>query len=371
MTRLLLMVLSLSFCALGQAPSKCSKCQGTGLIACTSKDHDTKKHCGISRPHLCDAVLGAKCCGGLQKIACANCNRLDIAEELDRERITRESWLATQRKYDTDTRIQMSHVQTDNMIVHWSPLTWKVGETILSRSRAAHLYADRVEHLAEKFKKVTGVLPTQRQSVWIMKAPAEEGVVTLLYMGGGYTSPFKQLGQTGNFATWPNRQTGTTEDEFMHQHVIHNTTHLLVEAGHNFRLEFSPWFVEGLAHWMEIEYFGEARNYCFQEINVKGPWENAGWPKKLFGEISGGKDLPLSGMYGKKMDQMSHRDTAYNWSFVDGLIRSIDEAKFPDYYRTLKSTNDGQAALDQVFGLSSTSFQERWRAWALKRYGAR
>jgi hypothetical protein len=371
MRRVLTALLLLAAAAPLAAQARCFKCKGEGFLPCTGRDHDAKKLCGISRPHLCDAMLSAKCCGGILREACPGCNQPLAVSEIESERARRAGWLGEQRKVEETTRIPFSIVQTDNFVLRSAIPSWKSGDRIFDRSRAAHLFADRLETMAARFQAITGVLPAQRQTVWLMPTPDATMTVTLNYMGGGHRTAFKLYSGAGQFATWPDPARGYNQDELFHQHVVHHSAHLLVQAGVLFQRDLQSWFDEGLAHWIEIEMFKEPRNFCFQEINVKGPWEGGDWAKRIFSEASSGKDLAFSSVLDRKLDQLRHREIAYCWSFVDGLARGPGQDRFPDFFAAMKRSNDGKRCVDEVLGLSTAGYQEAWRPWFLRRYGGR
>jgi hypothetical protein len=363
--------------ALAQTPrNSCSDCKAVGFVACKSKDCKAALQCGIKIEHKCDALYGAKCCRGTQKILCPKCKDPILQAEQDAELESRAAWVASMRKIDEECQTRFSHIETAHWYVHWSIPEWKVGEALLSRTRAAHLYAERIETATARLEEVLGALPAQKQTAYMLSSGDEKMRTSLVKQGVGQRDmTFKTLSDACLFTTRPRRATGASEDDTsddkgFHQHVIHTATHSIGHATHGqkFSLDCAPWFMEALAHFMEMEIFKRQATFCFREVsNNKDRWRDGDWKKMILSEATARKDPPFAQLITYRDDKLGPRDKAFCWSFLDFLIKA-KPAEFKVFFKELKDTNDTKKALDKGYGWSTAVFQDQWRDYVIKTY---
>ena len=355
--------------------NSCSDCKGTGYAACKKKECKPALHCGIPGEHKCDALFSAKCCRGLQKTLCPKCKDPILEVDMQAEVEARIAWVERMRKYDDACNTRFSHVETDHWLVHCSFPEWKVGDTVLSRSRAAHLMAERLEKMTLKLEEILGGKSPKHEAflVWT----AEEMMrTTLSQQGIGQTNlPFKTYGNTGKFTVRPlpgggGSDLGTKTDENFHPHLLHTGAHLVTQSVHGYVQQFAPWIDEPISHWIEIEGFKKQATFCFREVNNnKDPWRSNDWKKQMWGEVGSKKEEPFAKLITFVDDKLAPRDKAHCWSWVDYMIKSKPGA-FAVFFKELKATNDTKKALEKAYGMSTAAFHDKWREWVLKTYGS-
>lgn len=355
-----------------QVAKKCFKCQGTSWLPCTNKDHEQKRVCGITNPHKCDTIYRTPCCLGIGKTPCLTCRDPSIEAEFENEKAMRISWLESTSMLENEMKLGFVHIETDNYILRSNLPSWKIKDITYSRTKAAHLFAQRLEAVASRFKTVTGVLPSTKQLFWIGSSEKDNFRITILKFGGGQNNMYRQNGPQCQICTWPNpnppRMLGS--DEQFHSHVIHAGTHELTQSAVAFHLNFQSWFDEAMSHWMERDFLGTSRNFCFHEVQAKDPWEVADWSKRIFGEVAAKSEPQFAAITGLGLDHMKYRDVAYAWGFVDYMIKAEPE-KFKVFFAAIKKHNDTKKALEEAFQQSTAAFQDSWRAWVLKNYGGK
>ena len=354
------------------AQKKCYKCKSTGVIPCKKKDHDPKRHCGKWKfEHRCTGVWNAPCCRGLEKVWCERCNDPVAEAEIMSELKSRADWVKRHREYLRRAGIQGVTVETKDFRVHCSMRRWSQKGARHTRSKAAHLFAYRLQKTADRFREICGRTPGGKQTLMLCETGAENLSFTLHHMGGGHRNAFRQNGPSGLVCTWPDpsRPAELKKDENMHSHVVHLGTHLLHYPNIQMHRQPEVWFDIGLAHWLELDQTGQTRNFCINEGAGTDPWREANWKKRLHSEVSKKSEIKFATVLSyKNLDQTQARDHAYAWSFVDYLI-ALDGEKFKKFYREIKTLNDSKKALDKVYNVSTASLHDRWRKWVLKEYG--
>lgn len=353
------------------AQKTCYKCKDEGYVACKSKDHDTRRTCGKWKfEHKCSSLFSAPCCRGTHKVLCERCNDPVAEAELLEAAESRTSWVKRQKDYLARAGLKGVTVETKNFTLHFLIRRWTSKASRLTRNRAAHLFAYRLQETADRFQEICGTLPGLRQTLTMCANEKENLSFTLNHMGGGYRVPFRRNSTAGIVCTWPipRQPWDLKNDKHMHSHVVHLGTHLLHWATVKMHMETVVWFDVGLAHWMEIDQTKQTRNFCFNEGTGKDLWMDANWKKKIYMEVGSNSEVKFATLLTRKnLDQTNHRDHAYCWSFIDYLTTVYPE-KFKKFYREMKLQNDTKKALDAVFNMSTASLHDRWRKWVRKNY---
>lgn len=351
----------------GQAPD-CWKCKDEGALPCSKKTCDPKRTCGITLQHRCDALWGAPCCAGTKKVPCTKCkdpiSQLEIKDEIE----SRRGWVERMREYDKKVGTKFSHVETRNFVVHLSIPRYKTPGRVYYRAKAAHLFAERLEKAAKRFREVVGVLPGARQHIFLVPDANQNFKTTLNYFGVGQRMTFKVYGTSGKVCAWPDASRKIKSDKDFHPHVVHQAVHTLVHGSYGFVRNFKAWIDTGLAHWIEADFFKRSRNFCFHEVMTKSNWEMSSWKKKLYLEVTNMKEEKFAAVAVKDLDRMNHRDHAHSWSFVDFLI-NVHPEKFKKLFAEMKRSNDSAKALDRALGMSTAAFHDAWREYVLSNYG--
>jgi hypothetical protein len=370
----LVAALLVSTVADGQTPrNSCSECKMQGFKPCKSKDCKPDRHCGISIEHKCDALFAAKCCRGMQQILCPKCKDPILAVDNDAELQSRAAWVERMRKFDDECQTRFSHVETSRWIVHCSFPDWKVGDVVLSRSKTAHLFAERLETMTARLEGIFGG-SSSKHSAFVVWTGQEMMRTTLTQQGVGYDSmPHMTYNTNGKMTLRPRQgmggsDLGTKNDDTFHPHLLHAGAHLVTQAMFGIKQDFVQWIDEAISHWYEIAFFEKQATFCMREINNnKDPWRSTDWKKQIYGEVTTKKEEQFAKLITYQNDKLAPRDKAHCWSYVEFLISAHPE-EFKTFFRELKSTNDTKKALDKALGWSTATFQEKWREHVLKTY---
>lgn len=366
-TRALLAALVLAAAATPLPAQGCGRCHGQGTVPCKQKNHDRERVCRTTLEHRCDAIWGARCCRGLEKVLCERCEDPVARMELEQALKARRSWVERMREVEKKAGIRMSHVRTEHFVLHYSIRRFKYGLKRYNRIQGAHHFADLVEEAASRFEEVCGNISRPRHTLFLVPSEDQNMAVTLTFMGVGHKVAFKLYSHACKVSCWP-RPPELRRGEMFRSHVVHNATHCMVQSTHGFKQDFAPWFDAGMAHWIEKDVTDLITTFCFEEVNTKDRWKSIDWRKPIYNEVRRRDDVSLAELSSMVMDGMEHRHHAYAWSFVDFLINRHPE-EFKTFFRELKRTNETRTALDKALGWSSNSFQDNWRRYVLAEYG--
>ena len=295
------------------------------------------------------------------------------AEEKKWDRINNTRFIEDEqtRKLNKDFRLpRMVHVQSNHFLVHWDIEQIKVGRRIYKRRDAARLYSRRLEELLRDWKKIFGEpnrLPSSGHwTVWILGRDRD-----LKRVRATITTGAQKLfsSQEPLFITGMNRAE-LNNDEALHANVYHHTSHLITEIGFPYgKAEPAGWFTIGVAHWLEIQKFGETRNFTTGEVaTARDRWQMGKWPKKVFSVVRKGKAPRLTSFSrraGKKVNPML---AAFSWSMVDFIIVTRPKLR-GDFARMLARGVSTEDAMRQLFGWSLSRFQEEWEKFCTKNQG--
>lgn len=353
------------------AQKKCYKCKGEGAIECKKKDHDPKRLCGKWKfEHRCTPLWSAPCCRGLKRVWCERCNDPIAEAEIAGAMQDRAAWVKSQREWLKRAMLKGITIETKDFRLHFTIKRWSGKGARYTRSKAAHLFAYRLQKAADRWTEICGRTPGSRQTLVMCATEAENLSCSLHHMGGGQRVPYRRNSTSGLVCTWPipGNPWALDDDRNMHSHVVHMGTHLLHWANIQFHMQTVVWFDVGLAHWFEIDQTDQTRQFCINEGGGRDPWRSADWKKRIYSELSKKDEVKFATLLTRKnLDQTTPREHAYMWSFVDYLI-ARDPARFKKFYREMKTQNATKKALDKVYNISTASLHDQWRKWALKNY---
>ena len=284
----------------------------------------------------------------------------------------RKAWVASQKEVMAEANIRHATIiETKNFLVYWTIPRWTVGQRRLNLVKGGHLFAQRLQEVADRFEEITGVLPSALQRLYLMGSTRDNRLVTAHLMGVEHDNGFTRFGLHGQWCSWPDpaRPRLLRDDERFHAHVLHGGVNLLTSASTRFQLDLVAWFQVGMSHLLEHEKFGLVRNFDFKEVQAKSNW-TSNWKKKIFREVSSRKAPSFASVASMDVDQMNYHENAYAWSYLDFLLTRHDK-KFPAFFRMMKQTNDTKKTISEIFGWSTASFQEHWQSYVRKSYGMR
>lgn len=263
-----------------------------------------------------------------------------------------------------------------------------------------HLLALRGEDFYARFQELLGVtdadFPAERQvegpymgnglylgekgkfEVFIHVSRATHKMFTAKYMGSSVTDSLRWhvRGAHKMLASIPAVDSDIRYDRFLHPHVVHNLSHLMLCAYKHFSYDPPIWLDEGLAHAMEQEINHEFHTLDGEEGSMsdnKGPGD---WDKELdrlqkkdrlttyaklmriqaFGEMSQDDHVSAYGMVRFLIDEKPKEFAA----FLGVLKGLLDERGYPDGsgLREVQRTQ-----LKEIFGWTPAQLDEAWIAW--------
>lgn len=262
------------------------------------------------------------------------------------------------------------HLQTKNFYLHFDLDKVKVGQIVYKKREAALLYSRRLEELLRDWIAIFGEPNRYPKGghwcVWILDENRDRDRVRATLSSGGDklfspTEPHYIVGRD---------KKDFNSDEALHANVYHHVSHLITQQGFPYgKSEPSGWFTVGVAHWLEIQKFGETRNFTSGEVATKKDrWQMGKWPKKVHAGARKNKAPKLStfgNRSGKKLNPML---SAYSWSMVDFII-VVYPKKRHDFAVAMASGVKTADAVREHFGWSLPRFHEEWHKYCIKNQG--
>lgn len=275
------------------------------------------------------------------------------------------------KKWNRDFQIPTAvHVQTKNFYLHFNLPKVKVGQTVYKKRDAALLYSRRLEELLRDWIAIFGE-PNQfpkggHWCVWIMDKDRDRDRIRATLSSGGD----KLFSPTDPHYIVGRNKADFNSDEALHANVYHHVSHLITQQGFPYgKSEPSGWFTVGVAHWLEIEKFGETRNFTSGEVATKKDrWQMGKWPKKVHSVVRKKKAPKLSSFGNRGTKKLNPMLSAFSWSMVDFIIL-VHAKKRGDFARALASGVKTPDAIREYFGWSLPRFQEEWEKYCTKNQG--
>ena len=267
-----------------------------------------------------------------------------------------------------------------------------------------HLLAQRGEDFYKRFQALLGVtdedFPEERQNtgpymgdgrflgekdkfeVYIHVSRATHKMFTAKHIGVAVTDSLRWHipGKHKLFASIPAVDSDIRYDRFLHPHVVHNLSHLLLCAYKHFSYDPPIWLDEGLAHAMEQEIHHEFHTLDGEEGSMpdnKGPGD---WDAELARLQKRERLTPYAKLMRiKTFGEMSQDDhvSAY------GLVRFLIDEKpkeFAAFLGVLKGQLDDEGYADgsdllgvqreqlkALFDWTPAQLDEAWIAWIRQR----
>lgn len=172
-------------------------------------------------------------------------------------------------------------------------------------------------------------------------------------------------------------------DAALHNHVVFNVVHQLIDGYKHYTYDIPVWIQEGLAHWYQRELNPEYNDFDSAEgappaVTRKTDWEDA--TRKLVAAGDAPSMASLLALNGYADLELEHHFTT--WSMIDYLQRER-----PGFVGRLLDTIKGltneagigdgsgledahRAAFREGLGATYAQFDEAWRAWVLQAYGS-
>jgi hypothetical protein len=347
----------------------CLKCRTTGKLACPEHDRDLAP--AEDRVHFCSFIAACATCGGTGWIDCERCERPDVDGDLASKRARVAAGLETWAYADREMGRALRKGESAHYFLVFEIDDLKVGRTRLKDHALLHLYLDRLEELWDAYLEALQAAPkdfAQKSRVFVWDFRDDQEMASLRFCADQNAWAVKLLGSNPNYSM---HRDGLS-DERLHRNLVHAVTHLL--STHQAPSEWigntgKGWADEGLSHWMEERFFGQADTYCYEEVNSNSDFRGAKFKPAVRKLITGGDAPPIAEVFTRNTDNLKLAEHMVSFSYVDYLI-ALDGAKFNQLMKRLRAEVETRDALDQVYGLTPIGLETAWKAWVLSNYPA-
>lgn len=170
-------------------------------------------------------------------------------------------------------------------------------------------------------------------------------------------------------------------DQHVHNMVLHNLAHNLMDGYCHYSYEMPVWITEGFAHWAELENDPRFHMFDFVEGVFQEPRNVSNWPGEVRKMVAAGDIVPFTQLlYRKSFAELDFDDHLMAWSKIDFLIKT-DPVKFGQFITTLKSRRDERGysdgskmddaqrdALKKYYGWTWQQAEDQWKEWVLANY---
>jgi hypothetical protein len=286
----------------------------------------------------------------------------------------------------------------------------------------AHLFAQRLESLYERFTTLAGVADTAfpaedapffrgdapPNQKWMGRGPhlGMKGKFLVLLCPTGATCTrylrtytealhgdempsrwYFDQADAFLFATAPDYGDGAFQsDRAMHAHVVFNVAHNLIDAFKGYSYEIPAWWKEGLAHVLRREVSTEHNNFSEIDENSQRAYQTFDWDVKVRQRDDNGLIRPLAEILDKtRCTDFDLIDHAACWSRVSFLLDAREPSSFATFLDRMKGQVDSQGAppdpavlariqrdaLEEAFGGDPDALDAEWRTWMRRRYRSR
>jgi hypothetical protein len=367
----------MSFAAFGMAQDGelCGTCKTTGMLEnplATSKDR------AESDVVYCSVALDRdKAALGCDFLVCPNCKAESeqalARDDFEREVGRRRKWLDGRRaEVDAIVKRDVVHVKTAHFEVAFDIPQVKVGTVVHRAHAAAHLYAERVEKLYADILSLHDLTDgrlrrSQRFLYFSDSIKALDALAVHLKVGGGRSNTF---GDPCRVFLHLDKKT-FREDEQFHQYVAHHVSHHVhndVMPANYWLNERYGWVAEGLAHFVEIRWFGVPNTWCTSESGGDYKWQSKSWEANVKKALLSG-DAPLfEEVIKKQSSALNARDHQFAWSYIDYLMW-LDPKAMPKMLGLMKGPQlPTRDCLKQAYGIAIPEFVAGWQEFVTSEY---
>lgn len=309
--------------------------------------------------------------------------------EWDKLSAANATWLAARRKVDEQIACDdMAHVETTHFVISWNiPSTKTADKKTYKMHEAAHLYAQRMEDYYAKFQAAFGITDAQnmRNKHYFYAVEKEQEALTLgpIYAGLSGMGTVKRAGGADKESVvvmWRNKSEHPSDEDF-HRHWLHSVTHQLTSVFYDVKWfkvgekGLSPpwlndkygWLDEGLAHWYEMEFDGQATTYCIREHDAKARWKGGDWKKNVWKAVMAEETPSFPEVITKPTQALSAEEHQFAWSWIDFLMQK-DTLAMGTALRLAKMDRPTRDLLQEAWGLTTFGFEMEWAEWVKVEY---
>jgi hypothetical protein len=324
-------------------------------------------------------VAACKKCGGASTIECGACANAAADAAAAARREAAAAWLAGRR--DAVDR----HVKGEGLLHARSAhvdLAFSIGPMTIDRKRLdthhlMHLYLERIEMLRTRFSRTLGLDDddfSARLQVYMFEDCADHQALAPRVAGGGSNSQsMKLMGADAVYCMCRDPRT-MPDDEAVYRNIVHNVAHLLLS---NMKPEQwlgnrkHGWADCGTAHWFEDLLTGKCTNFCYEEVGVSGGFKSGRWRVPIREYAEAGELEPFATVSSLNTDQLSGKQHAQAFAYVDFLIATRGGETFAALLRLLKQGRPTRDALPESVGLTMLGFDAAFATWVKATYPLR
>lgn len=192
---------------------------------------------------------------------------------------------------------------------------------------------------------------------------------------------FKEIGSLWFGVPIDGHEGKLKHDTALHQCLGHNLAHNMLDGFRHYSYDLPTWLTEGFAHWVERTICDKYMSYCQNEASLaemKPEYKFKSIARKL---LEGGKGTVFSAAFAwRDYSEVNWNDHVLTWARMDFLM-SMGKDKWQAYLRKVKGRVDKnwlpdqenlvgacRDALQEVYGLTPLSFDDKFKAWVVKTY---
>lgn len=330
---------------------------------------------------------------GLDWMPCPRCKapakRAEAQARWDAIAKTRHEWLAERRRMDKHVRSKgLVHLETTHFV-----LAWDLAKHVASDKKpykaheGAHLYARRMEELYAHYQELLGVVDADnmrnKHHIYLFENLGDAMAVGPVYAQMSSQTTARRAGGQDHESTlvmFRDKDTNP-KDEDLQRHWIHSVVHQFTSVHFNphWFLDgtkpLSPpwladkygWMDEGLAHWFEMEFDGQAVTYCTQEQDTTSRWKGGDWRKNVFKAVQSGDVPSFTETITVPTQALSPAAHQFAWSWIDYLMAQ-DPKAMGRAIKLAKHERPVRDLLMECWKIPMLGFQERWAEWVKVEY---
>jgi hypothetical protein len=201
---------------------------------------------------------------------------------------------------------------------------------------------------------------------------------------GGQRENFKIIGSLAYFTATENEDARLKDDTALYCNLTFNTTHLFINGYKLYAYDLPVWIREGLAHWFERRVDPDFNSFTRSEGAAPITRAVSDWEPRVRAKIGSDDFTPFIDAYQwRDFGQIEFDDHLAVWSRWDFLMSKGPES-FAAFMKAIKGRVDTEGmtsgrdiveatrnALQDAYGISPLTFDERWREWVIENYSTR
>ncbi len=347
----------------------CESCKDRGVSVCRLC---ASKACESELPfESCSVAQDCGDCGGVRLRDCTMCEH---AAEIDvaAARTTLELWRNTLRPIDEYMNTKdLVHIESAHFIVT-SDVRKTDAKRATSQHAAAHWLLDGLERQRADFCAEAGCKDEDfggklHVMLWIKES--DQSKAASRYTLERANAQAKLMGAKPVISLLCGKGRLRTDVDLRHA-LVHQAAHCLLSSVFEpvaLMNDKSGWIDEGLAHYFEIKYFGEAVEWCNVDPKVLEAAKLGRFEAHVLDGLAHAAVPSLSNVAGSDLLGLAPLQRVFAWSYVDCLMR-----KYPGTLarlaKQLKKRKLVTEALQLALDLPQADFEAAWHDFVKASY---